>query len=170
LISNYHNNRIAALAVTLAEAACFGRAFASQIVENARSLAQALASNGLAVVGKPPRYTDSHIVIIDPTMLQGGDTAFRRLEAARILTTRVQLPKTFPERRGLRLGTPAITRSGMAAREMGTIAALIRRVLIDQEAPEQVATDAARLAEAFPGVRYCFEAHASPSPRTNRLS
>lgn len=166
LISNYHNNRIAALAVTLAETARFGSAFASAIVENARSLARALVDNGVPVVGNPPRFTESHVVLIDPTALPEGETAFRRLESARILTTRVPLPQTFPDRRALRLGTPAITRAGMIAGEMSAIAALIRRVLIDGEAPEKVAGDAARLAQAFPDVQYCFGRAGSTSNRS----
>lgn len=155
LISNYHNNRIAALAVTLAESGRFGRAFAAQIVDNARALAQALAESGVPVVGRPPVYTSSHVVLIDPRGLREGDTAFKRLEAARILTTRVPLPQSYPQRLALRLGTPAVTRSGMARDEMRAIAALIKRVLIEREDPARVASHAAALAEAFPDVRYC---------------
>ena len=155
VISNYHNNRVAALAVTLAETARFGHPFAAQIVHNARTLAQALAECGVPVVGRRPLFTASHVVLIDPRNLRNADHAFRRLEAARILTTRVPLPQTYPERRGLRLGTPAVTRTGMGPEEMRAIATLIKRVLIDQEAPERVAPDASALAEAFPDVRYC---------------
>jgi glycine hydroxymethyltransferase len=155
VISNYHNNRVAALAVTLAETARFGREFAAQIVQNARTLAQALVERGVPVVGRAPLYTASHVVLIDPRKLPDAEQAFRRLEAARILTTRVPLAETYPDRRGLRLGTPAVTRAGMGAEEMRTIAALIKRVLVDREEPSRVAGEASALAKAFPGVRYC---------------
>lgn len=160
LISNYHNNRIAALAITLAEMTRFGQAYAAQVVENARALARALADQGVPVVGTPPRFTSSHIVLVDASGLPDGETAFARLEAARILTTRVPLPHTYPDRRGIRLGTPAATRSGMAAAEMQAIAVLVRRVLVDREAPERVVGDAAALGAAFSGVRYCFDGEA----------
>lgn len=155
VIANYHNNRIAALAVTLAETVRFGRAFAAQTVDNARTLAQALAGLGVPVVGKPPFYTESHIVLVDVSKLPDGDNAFRRLEAARILTTRAPLPQSSPERRGLRLGTPAVTRSGMGGEHMTAIAVLVKRVLLDRENPARVADDAKALAEAFPSVHFC---------------
>ena len=155
VISNYHNNRVAALAITLAETARFGREFAAHIVQNARTLAQALAERGVPVVGRPPLFTASHVVLIDPRKLPDAEHAFRRLEAARILTTRVPLAETYPDRRGLRLGTPAATRSGMGAEEMRAIAVLIKRVLVDREEPARVAGEASALAAAFPGVRYC---------------
>lgn len=156
LISNYHNNRIAALAVTLAEMSCFGRDYAAQVVENAQALASRLVAEGIPVAGTPRGLTTSHIVLVDPTELPEGETAFRRLEEARILTTRVPLPHTYPERRGIRLGTPAITRTGMKAGEMSVVASLIRRVALDREPPARVARDVTELAGTFAAVQYCF--------------
>jgi len=156
LISNYHNNRIAALAMTLAETVQFGNAFASAIVGNARSLARAMADAGLPVVGRQPNFTDSHVVLLDPAGLPDDASSFRRLEAAGILTTKVPLAATYPERRALRLGTPAVSRVGMGADDMRVIATLVRRVLIDGEAPDCVAIDAAQLARKHPDVKYCF--------------
>jgi hypothetical protein len=45
----------------------------------------------------------------------------------------------------------------MGAGEMRAIAALIKRVLVDNEDPARVAREASALAAAFPGVRYCQE-------------
>jgi glycine hydroxymethyltransferase len=158
LVSNYHNNRIAALAVTLAEMAHFGREYATQVVANARALATSLVDQGVPVAGAGPELTSSHIVVVDPTGLADAGGAFRRLEQSRILTSRVPLPRTYPERQGLRLGTPAVTRTGMKPPEMATIATLVRRVLVDREPPERVARDVADLALAFRTVGYCFDA------------
>jgi len=157
LISNYHNNRIAALAVTLAETRQFGRDYAAQTVGNARTLAQALAAHGVPVLGRAPDFTASHVVLIDPTALPDGDSGFVRLEAAGLLATRVPLPASHPARRGLRLGSAAVTRAGMKAPEMQQIAALVARVLLAREAPSRVAAESAALAARFPGVRYCIE-------------
>lgn len=157
LVSNYHNNRIAALAVTLAEMTAFGRAYATQVVANARALAAALRDEGLPVVASPRGFTDSHIVLLDATALPGGGDAFRTLGEAGILTTRVPLPHTYPHRRGIRLGTPAVTRQGMRVGEMAVIAGLIRRVLLDREPAETVAREVGGLVAGFPGVHYCFD-------------
>lgn len=155
LVSNYHNNRIAALAVTLAEMARFGRDYAAQVVGNARALAKGLDGEGVAVVGKERGYTDSHIVLIDATRLPVGEAAFHRLEEARILTTRVPLAHTYPERRAIRLGTAAVTRLGMAEEAMAKIAALIRRVVTGEPTPP-IAREVTELARSYSRVRYCF--------------
>ena len=155
LVSNYHNNRIAALVVTLAEAAHFGRDYASHIVRNARALASSLDGEGLQVVAKERGYTESHIVLLDTTRLPVGDAAFRRLEEAQILATRVPLPHAYPERSAIRLGTAAVARLGMPEEAMSAIATLIRRV-VTGEPPPDVAIDVTDLARSYPSVQYCF--------------
>jgi glycine hydroxymethyltransferase len=157
LVSNYHNNRIAALAVTLAEMTQFGRAYAAQVVTNAQALAHQLQQQGVPVAGVGPDLTSSHVVVVDATGLPNAEGGFRRLEQARILTSRVALPRTYPERGGIRLGTAAVTRTGMKAAQMTTIATLIRRVLVEQESAELVAKDVTDLAHGFRTVRYCFD-------------
>ena len=155
LVSNYHNNRIAALAVTLAEMAQFGRAYASQVVRSAQALARSLDGEGLQVFGKTEDFTRSHIVLLDTAKLPVGDAAFRKLEEALILTTRVTLPHTYPERTGVRLGTAAVTRLGMPDEAMSRIATLIRRV-VTGEPPQDVAVDVTELARSYATVQYCF--------------
>jgi glycine hydroxymethyltransferase len=155
LVSNYHNNRIAALAVTLAEMAHFGREYTAQIVSNARALAKSLDREGLHVVGKEKGYTDSHIVLLDTTKLPVGSAAFRRLEEARILASRIPLPHIHPKRLGIRLGTAAVTRLGMQEEAMSRIATLIRRV-VTGEPPPTVAVDVTDMARSYSSVQFCF--------------
>ncbi|MBI4182958.1 MAG: aminotransferase class I/II-fold pyridoxal phosphate-dependent enzyme [Proteobacteria bacterium] len=155
LVSNYHNNRVAALAVSLAEMARFGRAYAAQVVDNARALATALDREGVPVVGKERGYTASHIVLLDTTALPVGEAAFKRLEEARILTTRVPLAHTYPERRGIRLGTAAVTRRGMREEAMSRIATLIGRVVTGEPAGA-VAAAVTDLVRSYPDVKFCF--------------
>lgn len=156
LISNYHNNRIGALAVTLAEMEAFGQQYATQVVANARALARELVARDVPVAGTARVHTSSHIVLVDATRVPDGETAFARLEAARILTTRVPLPATYPQRQGLRLGTPAVTRTGMKSGEMALVASLIARVLVEREPPARVAGEVTELAARFATVGYCF--------------
>lgn len=156
VISNYHNNRIAALAVTLAEMAAFGPAFASQVVRNARELAYRLDMADVPVVARDRGYTRSHLLLVETTKLEAGQNSFERLEAARILTTKTSLPHTYPMKRDLRIGVAAVTRLGMKEKEMTEIASLVRRVLVDQESPTRVATDVGNLVTRFPTLQYCF--------------
>jgi glycine hydroxymethyltransferase len=157
IISNYQNNRIAALAVTLAEMVEYGAAFADQIVRNAQALASGLAERGVPVVRGERGHTRSHMCIVDTTQISDGTTGFSRLEQARILSTRVPIPETYPHRSGIRLGTPALTRLGMREPEMALIAQLIARVLVDREPPQAVAQGAGDLAMSFRRVGFCFE-------------
>ena len=154
-ISNYHNNRIAALAITLAEMEKFGRDYAAQVVANARALARGLDQAGVPIADLERGHTDSHIVVFDTTKLKTGDSTFARLEQARILSSRVELPATHPEHRGIRLGTSAVTRIGMKEADMARVAKMIGRVA-GGEPPERVAGDVTDLARSFPTVQYCF--------------
>lgn len=156
LLGNYHNNRIAALAVTLAEMICFGNEYAAQVVKNARALASGLDQLGISVIAKERGFTDSHIVLFDPTTLADGDTAFERLAQAGILTTKFSLATTYPQRGGIRVGTPTLTRLGAKEDDMLDIARLFGRVLVDRELPQLVAMDVTELASTFATEHYCF--------------
>jgi glycine hydroxymethyltransferase len=156
LLGNYHNNRIASLAVTLAEMICFGEEYAAQVVKNARALASGLDRLGMRVIGKERGFTDSHIVLFDPTSLTDGHTAFERLAQAGILTTRFALAGTYPLREGIRVGTPTLTRLGAKEDAMVAIASLIGRVLVDNQPPQLVAMDVAEVASTFSTEHYCF--------------
>lgn len=155
LVSNYHNNRIAALALTLAEMSAFGKDFAAQVVRNARVLAETLDQQGATVLGKEMGFTDSHIVLLDATRMPIGVDAYRRLEQARILSSRVPLPHSYPDRSGIRLGTAAMTRLGAREQDMVRIASLITRV-ISGEPPAEVAPHVTEIARAFTKVHFCF--------------
>ena len=156
LISNYHNNRVAALAVTLAEMLQFGKEYTRDMVQNAQTLAQALDEEGFTVPDRERGYTMSHIVIVDLGELMDSSDALGLLEAAGIACSGSVLPASYPQRRGIRFGTPAVTRLGMGSPEMREAARLIRRVLIDREGPARIAQDVAQLASGFQTVRYCF--------------
>ncbi|MFK4068749.1 serine hydroxymethyltransferase [Streptomyces sp. NPDC029674] len=113
---------IAAKAVAFGEAATPAyTAYAHQVVDNARMLAQALAAGGLAIT---TGGTDTHLVLADPAPL-GVDarTARGRLAAAGIYLDTCALP--HGEARGLRLGTAAVTTQGMGGQDMARVAGLL---------------------------------------------
>ncbi|MGI8752506.1 MAG: serine hydroxymethyltransferase [Acidimicrobiales bacterium] len=124
---------IAAKAVAFREAARpeFST-YAHQIVANARALAEALASEGLRIVSGG---TDNHLMLVDlqpfdPDMT--GKVAQQALDRAGITLNKNQVPgdpRSPFVTSGLRIGTPAVTTTGMAETEMAQIASLIGRVL-----------------------------------------
>jgi glycine hydroxymethyltransferase len=113
------------------------RAYAAQIVSNARTLAHELMTNGFRLVSGG---TDNHLMLVDVTS-RGltGKVAERSLDAAGITVNRNTIP--FEQRSpldpsGVRIGTPALTTRGMKETEMRRIAGWIAQVLA---APEDAA-------------------------------
>ncbi len=158
--SNHHLHAMAALAVSLAEHLEFGGAYARQTVANARALAAALHERGFDVLGADLGFTRSHTVAVRVTGEGGGAEVARRLADAGIITNKNLLPgdKSPKHPGGIRLGTPEVTRVGMAEREMGAIAELFDDLLHRGRPAEEVRERAAELKAGFATLRYCFGA------------
>ena len=147
--------------VIAGKAVAFGEALKSEfkqygqnVVDNARTLAAALASGGVKLVSGG---TDNHLMLVDVTPLGiGGKLAEEVLDCCGITCNKNMIP--FDERKpmdpsGIRLGTPALTTRGMGTGEMKQIAAWILRVLKSPSDQQLIATtkgDVAELAEQFP--------------------
>jgi glycine hydroxymethyltransferase len=104
--------------------------YARRIVENARTLAQALVATGAKVV---TGGTDNHLILLD---VRGyglnGRQAEAALRAANLTLNRNVIPNDPAGAwytSGLRLGTPAVTTLGMGADEMREIGAVLHSVL-----------------------------------------
>ena len=124
---------IAAKAVAFWEAAQPGfDAYAAQIVANAQALAAALAGEGFRIVSGG---TDNHLMLVDLRPFDAelsGKVAQEALDRAGITCNKNQIPgdpRSPFVTSGLRLGTPAVTTTGMREPEMRQIAAFIGRVL-----------------------------------------
>ncbi|MBK9031700.1 MAG: serine hydroxymethyltransferase [Myxococcales bacterium] len=152
-----HNHTTAGLAVALKEAATPGfRAYAAQIVANARALAAGLVERGFAVI---TGGTDNHLVLVDVTSKgTAGKPLAKALDRAGIVCNYNTVP--FDPRKpfdpsGIRLGTPAVTSRGMAEAEMAQIAAWIDQVA-------QAPTDDAALARVRGEVLELTRGFAAP--------
>ncbi|MHB8190015.1 MAG: serine hydroxymethyltransferase [Ferrimicrobium sp.] len=148
---------IAAKAVAFKEAlepdfSDYGR----QVVENARAFATALVGEGFRLVSGG---TDTHLLLVDlrdfdPDL--DGRTAQEVLDVAGITCNRNQIPadpRSPFVASGLRLGTAAVTTTGMGVSEMATIASLIGRTLRHRDDATTVASvreEVQGLCEAFP--------------------
>jgi glycine hydroxymethyltransferase len=167
LAATHQVNRVAALAVAAAEMIAFGRAYMAQIVANAQALGAALARRGLPMLGAHKGFTRTHQVIADVRTWGGGLEAAQRLARANLITNKNLIPSDRPEDwdhpSGLRVGTTEVTRLGLGAAQMETIAEFIARVLVAGEAPERVRDDVVAFREPYQTVYYCFEAGLPPS-------
>jgi glycine hydroxymethyltransferase len=119
-----HNHTTAALAVALREADTVEfKAYAQQVVANARSLGEALVAHGFRLT---TGGTDNHLLVVDATARGlGGGTLSRAMAKAGLVCNMNAIPfDTRPpaDPSGVRLGTPAVTSRGFGAAEMGRIA------------------------------------------------
>ena len=147
--------------VIAAKAVCFGEAlepdfarYASQVVENCRTLAGELSEAGLRLVSGG---TDNHLLLVDLTSLnvtgQDAETALERVGIAANKNAIPFDPKPPRVASGLRLGTPAITSRGFDERAVKQVAKSIVKVLAgmgDEAVEQQVREEVAELTSGFP--------------------
>jgi glycine hydroxymethyltransferase len=122
---------VAGKAVALKEALQPGfKAYQSQILLNARTLAEGLAARDFRLV---TGGTDNHIVVVDVTGRKlNGIEATRILDKVGVTVNNNQIPfDPLPPTKssGIRLGTPAVTTRGMGEPEMRQLAEIIARAL-----------------------------------------
>ncbi len=151
---------IAAKAVAFGEALTLEfRTYAADVVENAKTLAAALAEAGLDVVSGG---TDTHLVLVDlrPRRLT-GDLAEQSLERAGLTCNKNLLPfdpESPKVTSGIRLGTPAATSRGFGPAEFRRVGELIVEVLDglcadpqdNRRAEQAVRAEVAELCRRFP--------------------
>ena len=127
--------------VIAAKAVCFGealkpefKAYQHSIVENAKSLAEALVEEGFDLVSGG---TDNHLMLVDlrPMNITGKEME-RRLDEVHITVNKNAIPND-PEKpvvtSGVRVGTPAVTSRGFTVEDMKTIAHMFKLVATDFE-------------------------------------
>lgn len=161
--SNHHLHHVAGKAVAFAEFLEFGEEYARQIVENAKTMAQALSDEGLDVLASKLGFTMSHQIAVDVTKYGDGGTLEKELEKANIIVNRQLIPGDIKAGRhymhpgGLRIGTSEITRLGMKKDQMKQIASFMGRVIIKKEDPAAVKADVLNLRTSYQKVHYAFE-------------
>ncbi|QDV16872.1 Serine hydroxymethyltransferase [Gimesia panareensis] len=133
---------IAGKAVCFKEAATDDfKAYAQQIVANAKALAETLLAGGIKLASGG---TDNHLMLCDVTAIGlSGKIAEEALDKAGITVNKNMIP--YDQRKpldpsGIRIGTAALTTRGMKEDEMKKVGAWILKVL---GAPEDEATIAA---------------------------
>jgi glycine hydroxymethyltransferase len=163
MVSNHHLHAVAGVTIACAEMLEFGKAYAAQIIKNAKALAQALFEKGFAVLAEHKGFTQSHVILIDITELGDGGRIEKLLEQANIIINRNLLPWDIKEGRhfkhpgGIRLGVSEVTRLGMKESEMLQIAEFIKKVIIDKKTPETVKPKIEEFRKEYTKIHYCFE-------------
>ncbi|MFM1651537.1 serine hydroxymethyltransferase [Brevibacillus sp. B_LB10_24] len=157
-VANYDANRICSLAISLAETAEFGQAYAKDCIKNAQLLAAHLADNGLPVLQPVAEYTQTHHVAIDARPFGGGGKVARDVEPSGILFSGIELPgeKAARDNNGIRIGVQEVTRWGMKPDEMKLIAEWTADAVFGRRSKEEIKRDVVTLRKSFQQVHYCF--------------
>ncbi len=154
-----HEHIIAAKAVAFKEAMqpAF-REYSSQIIKNAKTLADSLMEKGIKLVSNG---TDTHLILIDLTKTKGvekealGKPISVALEEAGIITNANTIPfePSSPFKpSGIRLGTPALTTMGMKESEMKQVAEWMSKVILDRDntlLKDKIRTEVKELCSGF---------------------
>ena len=132
---------VAAKAIALKECATAQyKAYAKQVIVNAKALAQSLEDEGMRAVSGG---TETHLALIDIRSTGvNGKVADERCGRAGISLNKNAIPYD-PESpavtSGIRVGTPAVTTQGMGSEQMPLIASLIARAIKDGEDEAKIA-------------------------------
>lgn len=166
LIANHHIHRIPGLAATFFEMLEFGESYYRQIVRNSQAFGKALCERGFDVLARDRGFSQSHEVLVDVSKLGDGREITNLLERANIIMGGATLPKDIETEgkttSGLRLGTQEVTRTGAVEADMEGIGDLMKRVVIDKEEPQKVATDVATFVARFNEIKYTFDKGVAP--------
>jgi glycine hydroxymethyltransferase len=156
--SNHHLDTLVSLAITTCELLAFAEEYAKQTIQNAKALARSLDEYGFGVQAKEFDYTESHQVAVDVSEFGGGNEVARILKENDIIINMNLLPFEPLERvtnpAGIRLGTQEMTRFGMKEGEMGQIAALIKKCIVDSS---PINNEVKELRKGFQKVHYSFD-------------
>ena len=147
--------------VIAAKAVCFAEAaqpafkhYQKQVVRNAKTLAEGMASNGFRLVSGG---TDNHLMLVDVgSRDMTGKECQAALDEAGITVNKNTIPfetRSPFQASGVRIGSPAVTTRGMGEAEMADIADMISEVLLDiknVDKQEQVRHRVRQLTARFP--------------------
>lgn len=134
-------------------------AYAEQLVENAKTLADVLRDHGLSLVSGG---TDKHLLLVDLRDSHPGLTgkdAEAALETVDVIVNKNTVPGESRSpfiTSGIRIGTPCVTTRGFECEEMEAVGERIVRVLDapeDEAVLEEVSEDITQLCEEHPVYR-----------------
>ncbi|AUQ73687.1 serine hydroxymethyltransferase [Phaeobacter piscinae] len=140
MTANFDVAKSAALAVTLLDWRDHGRAYASEMIAMAKSLAMALEAEGLPLFKTADGITMSHQFALRAETYGGGQAASKLLRKSGFLACGIglPLPAVKGDMNGLRIGTPELVRWGMTSEDSAALAALVAAALRGEAVLDQV--------------------------------
>ncbi len=159
LQSNSHPECLPGLVLALEEIAIFGRAYAEQVIANARTLAHVLDTNGVRVAGMEYGGTETHQVHVRIGAAEvSNHLANELLTTCGFRTNSVNIPGTGGEF-GLRLGTQALTRRGLTEVQFAELGRLLAQAMRWTANASRIRQEVADLLADYPlfPLRFSFD-------------
>ncbi|MBU2559804.1 serine hydroxymethyltransferase [archaeon] len=160
MMSNHHLHHVAGYAIAAAEMKKFGKAYAGQIVKNAKALAQALNERGFDVLCEHKGFTESHQVVMDVSKIGHASVIAQDFENANMIVNKNLLPwdslLRTKDPSGIRIGVQEITRFGMKEGEMEEIAEFMKKVAIDGSKTENIKNEVIELKKNHAEIGFSF--------------
>lgn len=151
-------NKFAATAHSLAEMVAHGARYAKQTIANARALAEALHQRGYRVLAGEREWTQTHQLFVDVADLGAREVEARCQQVGLLLhAAHMMGDSARGARTGLRITVQEVTRRGMMATDMATIASLIDQAIRGTDDVSTIAAAVAATAGNFPRVVYTFD-------------
>lgn len=171
LLANYHNNRVLALGIAMAEMAAFGPDYARACIANAQYFAGRLADSGFDMPFADRGYTQSNVLLVRWPSREAADSFARRCEEVNISLSTIRIPggttadrAAYPDEPagpfGTRIGLQDLTRRGIGHDALEEIARILADVAAERDLTGCRAA-VADLAATVPTVYYTFD-HPSP--------
>jgi glycine hydroxymethyltransferase len=138
--SNHHLHTIPGFLIAIREMKEHGKAYAAQIVSNAKALGQALSDNGGHVEASEFGFTKSHQIALNVSAYGTAKEMAKQLAENNIILNYNMLPgdKDPKNPSGLRIGVQELTRFGMKEAEMGEVAELMNASLKGKNVKDEV--------------------------------
>ena len=156
--SNHHLDTLAALSMATYEMMEFGEEYSKQIISNSKALGEKMYDCGFKVEAAEFGFTESHQLAINVSEFGGGDYIGRHLTDNNIILNMNLLPfeplANVKNPAGVRIGVQEMTRFGMKEDEMGIIAELLKKCIIDGK---YVGDDAIEFRRQYQKVNYTFD-------------
>ena len=155
MTANFDAAKSAALAVTLLDWREHGQAYATQMINVAQALADALEAEGLPVFKGAQGATQSHQFAVEAAAFGGGQAASKTLRKAGFLACGIGLPvaQVAGDMNGLRIGTPELVRWGMTPADAPRLAALITQALRSND-PAALLPEVSQYRQTFDRLHY----------------
>lgn len=163
VVSNHHLNTLAGYVIAALEMREFGKDYASQVVKNAKKLAERMHELGFDVVGESLGFTESHQVAADVSKLGGGAKVAKKLEDINIVLNKNLLPwddvSKTSNPSGIRIGVQEVTRLGMNEEEMEVLAEIMWNAVNEKKEIDKLREEVKELKSRFNTVKYTFDVH-----------